>query len=75
MCYTRRKIQGGVGELRESDDSNFLKPMGNLDNSVSMGRNWLPFVNMVIAHYRIYFYPSPRHCPLLTKVLRPGVSL
>ena len=26
MCYTRRKLQGGVGALRESGDINFLKP-------------------------------------------------
>ena len=26
MCYTRRKIEGGVVALRESDDTNFLKP-------------------------------------------------
>ena len=28
MCYTRRKIVGGVGALRESDDTNFLEPNG-----------------------------------------------
>ena len=28
MCYTRRKIEGGVGALRESDDTNFLKLNG-----------------------------------------------
>ena len=28
MCYTRRIIEGGVGALRESDDTNFLKPNG-----------------------------------------------
>ena len=32
MCYTRRKIEGGVGALRESDDSNFLKPNGQSRN-------------------------------------------
>ena len=26
MHYTRRKIEGGVGALREPDDTNFLKP-------------------------------------------------
>ena len=26
MCYTRRKLQGGVGAQRESGDINFLKP-------------------------------------------------
>ena len=28
MCYTRRKITGGVGALRDSDDTNFLKLNG-----------------------------------------------
>ena len=32
MCYTRRKIEGGVGALRESDDTNFLKPNGRSRN-------------------------------------------
>ena len=32
MCYTRRKIEGGVGALRESDDANFLKPNGQSRN-------------------------------------------
>ena len=32
MCYTRRKIQGGVGALRESDDTNYLKPNGQSRN-------------------------------------------
>ena len=33
MCYnTWRKIQGGVGALRESDDTNFLKPNGQSEN-------------------------------------------
>ena len=26
MCYTRRNIEGDVGALRESDDTNFLNP-------------------------------------------------
>ena len=26
MYYMRRKIEGGFGALRESDDTNFLKP-------------------------------------------------
>ena len=26
MCYMRRKFEGGVGALRETDDTNFLKP-------------------------------------------------
>ena len=32
MCYTRRKIQGGVSALRESDDTNFLGPSGQSRN-------------------------------------------
>ena len=32
MCYTRRKIEGGVGALRETDDANFLKPNGQSRN-------------------------------------------
>ena len=41
MRYTRRKFEGGVGALRESDDTNFLKPNGqsgvaNLETSMSM---------------------------------------
>ena len=32
MCYARRKIEGGVVALRESDDSNFLKPNGQSRN-------------------------------------------
>ena len=28
MSYTRRKIEGGVGALRESHDTNFLKSNG-----------------------------------------------
>ena len=36
MCYTWRKIDDGVGALQESDDTNFLKPNGNLESSISM---------------------------------------
>ena len=32
MCYARRKIQGGVGALQESDGTNFLKPNGQSRN-------------------------------------------
>ena len=32
MCYTQRKIEGGVGALRESDDTNFLEPNGQSRN-------------------------------------------
>ena len=32
MCYTRRKIEGGVDALREFDDTNFLKPNGQSRN-------------------------------------------
>ena len=32
MCYMRRKIEGGVGVLQESDDTNFWKPTGQSRN-------------------------------------------
>ena len=32
MSYTRRNIEGGVGALRESDDTIFLKPNGQSRN-------------------------------------------
>ena len=32
MRYTRRKLEGGVGVLRESDDTNVLKPNGQSRN-------------------------------------------
>ena len=43
MCYTRRKIEGVVGALRESDDINFLKPSGqsrNLDVYADSLNEW-----------------------------------
>ena len=36
MCYTRRKIEGGVDALREYDDTNFLKLVAILETSLSM---------------------------------------
>ena len=36
MCYTPSKIESGVGALRESDDTHFLKPNANLETSMSM---------------------------------------
>ena len=32
MPYSWRKIEGGVGALRESDDTSFLKPNGQSRN-------------------------------------------
>ena len=32
MCYTRRNSEDGVGALRESDETNFLKPNGQSRN-------------------------------------------
>ena len=32
MHYTQRKVEGGVGSLRESDDTDFLKPNGQSRN-------------------------------------------
>ena len=39
MCYTRRKIEGGVFTLRECDDTNFLKPNGQSRNLNIYGIN------------------------------------
>ena len=36
--YTQRKIEGGVGALREYDDNNFLKPNGRSRNLNIYGR-------------------------------------
>ena len=54
MCYTRRKIEGGVGALRESDDSNFLKPNGQSRNlnvyvirEVRYGESMMQMQNMI----------------------------
>ena len=45
MCYTRRKIEGGVGALRESDDTNFLKPNGQSRNlNVYATQTWFNYV-------------------------------
>ena len=43
MCYMRRKIEGGVGALWESDDTNFLKPNGQSRNLNVYGYNWPNF--------------------------------
>ena len=43
MRYTQRNILGGVGALRESDDTNFMKPNGqsrNLNIYVINRTNW-----------------------------------
>ena len=32
MCYTLPKIEGGIGALRECDDTNFVKPNGQSRN-------------------------------------------
>ena len=40
MCYTPRKIEGGVGALRQSDDTNFWISMANLETSMSMDKSY-----------------------------------
>ena len=40
MCYTRRKIEGDVGALRESDDTNFLKHNGKSRNIKVYGKKY-----------------------------------
>ena len=48
MCYTRRKIQGGAGALRESDDTNFSKPNGQSRNlNIYGARAVCVFINFV----------------------------
>ena len=47
MCYTRRKLEGGVAALRVSDDTNFLKPNGQSRNLNIYGVN--------IALFSIHF--------------------
>ena len=37
MCYKQRKIEGGVGALLESDDTNFLKTNGQSRNLNTYG--------------------------------------
>ena len=50
MCYTRRKIEGGVGALRESVDTNFLKP-----NSQSRNLNiYGIYVRQGLINWHIY---------------------
>ena len=48
MCYTRRKIEGGVGALRESDDTNFLKPNGQSRNLNIYAYKYLHLLRMAI---------------------------
>ena len=36
MCYTRRKIEGGVCALRESDDANIFKPNGGQSRNLNI---------------------------------------
>ena len=47
MCYTRRKIEGGVGALRESDDTNFWKPNGQSRNLNIYG--WMTLLFLPIS--------------------------
>ena len=54
MYYTRRKNEGGVGALRESDDTNFLKPNGQSRNLNVYGlytvKYWCVTLHAVAAH-------------------------
>ena len=50
MCYTRRKIEGGVGVLRESKDTNFLKPNGQSRNPNVYGFHQSPIILLVSLH-------------------------
>ena len=62
MCYTRRKLEGGVGALREFDDANFLKPNGQSRNLHVYGfffaHSWITIVlslfNCFVRHHYQY---------------------
>ena len=51
MCYTRRKIEGGVGVLRESHDTNLLKPNGQSRNLNIYGSN--RFVGFILFKLKL----------------------
>ena len=57
MCYTRHKIEGGVGTLRESDNTYFLKPNGQSRNLNVYGSSY------VDNHWNFHFETLQ---PLLT---------
>ena len=56
MCYTRRKIEGGVGALRESDDTNFLKPNGQSRNLNIYG--YIILFDLYSAYIGQYAWPT-----------------
>ena len=62
MCCTRRKIEGGVGALPESDDTNFLKPNGQSSNLNIYGSNplILRITCIVLPIDSLWFYPMPQ---------------
>ena len=53
MCYTRRKIEGGVGVLRESGDTNFLKPNGQSRNLHIYGNKPTPARQLKFYSYKM----------------------
>ena len=59
MCYTRRKIEGGVGALEESDDTNFLKPNGQSRNlniyGPDQGNRPTDGIRMILCWIIVYF--------------------
>ena len=64
MCYTQRKIEGGVGALRDADDTKFLKPNGQSRNLNIYGIIIISssiIINVVI-HYWNCTTPSKNIC-------------
>ena len=58
MWNTQRKIQGGVGALRESDATNFLKPNGqsrNLNVNASDKTHWKNFLSTFVIVLYVLF--------------------
>ena len=60
MCYTQRKIEGGVGALRESDDTNFLKPNGQSRN-LNIYDYATYYVALADSPFDLYYWVIFRH--------------
>ena len=60
MCYTRRKNEGGVGALRESDDTKFLKPNGQSKNlnvyGCAIGKLFMVFGESLLYHHQALWH-------------------
>ena len=60
MCYTGRKLQGGVGAQRESGDINFLKPNDQSRNLNVYGvKIWLVIRSVTAKLYWLITFKTP----------------